>query len=84
MHLAIVLNEPEYLDPSTLSKTNLTALRVVGEFMKHNIPYKLLRAIREVKVWGEGDMVLGLEFKFTKNPAFKKDIDEIKDKLKGH
>lgn len=63
------------------SKTETIALNIINQFRESGIPYKYLRTVREVLIWGEGDKVIGAEFKFFNKPEFKEEIVEIKRKL---
>ncbi|MBA7674548.1 hypothetical protein ES703_82764 [subsurface metagenome] len=61
-HLALTLENPEMLDPSTLSRKQKLALVVIAAFKEAGIKFQETYKIRVILFWDDGHA----EFKFLK------------------
>jgi len=78
-HLSELLARDEEVYLDNLSKTQRAAIWVLKESQRKGLPFKLLRVLREVLIWGEGVKIIGFEFKFFRDPKLKDDIAKFKE-----
>ncbi len=62
-HLSGLMERGEEVYLDNLTNRQKIAVRVVGHFLKHDIPLKTLTKIREVLVWDMGDGGAAFEYK---------------------
>jgi len=82
-HLATVLDSPTMLDTKTLTNRQKFAFYFMAEVIKKKIPLELLKVVREVLFWGEGEEVTNIVIKLFRIQKFAKDIEEFKRQWRG-
>ncbi len=80
-HLALVVDRPDMLDHSTLSKKQRLAFKFLNKAFKKEIPWALIRnVVKEVLFWGEDDKVEEIEIRFFHKP----EAEEFKRLWRGN
>jgi hypothetical protein len=61
-----------------LSKREKVAMWVMHHWQEKEIPLRFITCIREVLMWGEGENIIGFEYKYFADPKFSNDILELR------
>jgi len=78
-HLVVALDIPEVLDTSTLTSKQRFAFHFLALTIEKKIPYKMLRLVREVLFWGEGEDVSAVEVKFVRDDLKRGEVLKFKE-----